>query len=110
MIAPLDRFATNPLIRPSQISFTRASGSFNPGAAIDRATGRVVLLVRVWEEDTGRSCLVLALSTDGRHIDEILDRPAITRQESYEEWGVEDPRITYHAGEGRYAITYTGYS
>ncbi len=110
MIAPLERLAANPLIRPSQISFTRASGTFNPGVAIDRASGRVVLLVRVFEEDTLRSCLVLALSSDGLEIDEILDRPAIAREAPYEEWGVEDPRITWLEDEQRYAITYTGYS
>jgi predicted GH43/DUF377 family glycosyl hydrolase len=110
MIAPLQRLAMNPLIRPSDISFVRASGTFNPGVAIDRASGRVVLLVRVFEEDTLRSCLVLALSSDGLEIDEILDRPAIAREAPYEEWGVEDPRITWLEDEQRYAITYTGYS
>ncbi len=110
MIAPLERFTTNPLVRPSQISFTRASGSFNPGACVDRASGQVVLLVRVFEEDTRRSCLAMALSSDGQHIDEIWDRPAIAREAPYEEWGVEDARITYLEDEGRYAITYTGYS
>ncbi|MCA1559827.1 MAG: hypothetical protein LC804_06035 [Acidobacteria bacterium] len=110
MIAPLERLATNPLIRPSQIPFTRASGSFNPGVSVDRASGRVVLLVRVFEEDSRRSCVALALSSDGLQIDEIRDRPAITRAAPYEAWGVEDPRITYLVSEGRYAITYTGYS
>src|SRR5918911_2355719 len=110
MIAPLERLAANPLVRPSQIPFTRASGSFNPGAAVDRASGRVVLLVRVFEADTRRSCLALALSSDGRRIDEIWDRPAVAREAPYEEWGVEDARITYLEEEGRYAITYTGYS
>jgi len=110
MIARLERLATNPLIRPSQIPFTRASGSFNPGVSVDRASGRVVLLVRVFEEDSRRSCLALALSSNGLQIDEIWDRPAITREAPYEAWGVEDPRITYLASEGRYAITYTGYS
>jgi predicted GH43/DUF377 family glycosyl hydrolase len=110
MIAPLERRATNPLLRPSQISFTRASGSFQPGAVSDRASGRVALLVRVFEADTRRSCLVLALSSNGVDIDEIQDRPAIAREERYEEWGVEDPRITYLADESLYAITYTGYS
>ena len=38
------------------------------------------------------------------------DRPAIAREAPYEEWGVEDARITYIADEKRYAITYTGYS
>jgi predicted GH43/DUF377 family glycosyl hydrolase len=110
MIAPLERLDTNPLIHPSQIGFTRATGSFNPGVAIDRASGRVVILVRVFEEDTRRSCLGLALSADGCRIDEIWDRPAVARVEPYEEWGVEDARITFLEEEGRYAITYTGYS
>lgn len=110
MITPLERLATNPLVRPSQITFTRASGSFNPGASVDHASGRVVLLVRVFEEDTRRSCLALALSSDGRQVDEIRDRAAVTREAPYEEWGVEDARVTYLAEEGRYAITYTGYS
>ena len=110
MIAPLERLATNPLIRPSQISFARATGSFNPVATVDRASGRVVLLVRVFEEDTRRSSIAIALSSDGVRIDEILDRPAITREEPYEEWGVEDARITYLEQDQLYAITYTGYS
>jgi predicted GH43/DUF377 family glycosyl hydrolase len=110
VIAPLERLAANPLVRPSDIRFARASGAFNPGAAVDYESGRVVLLVRVFEEDTRRSCLALALSSDGNRIDEIWDRPAIAREASYEEWGVEDPRITWLEDEGRYAITYTGYS
>ena len=108
MIAPLERLASNPLIRPSQISFAKATGTFNPGATIDHASGKIVLLVRVYEGDTGRSSLALALSTDGERIDEI--RPGITRQEPYEEWGAEDARVTWLADERRYAITYTGYS
>ena len=110
MIAPLQRLASNPIVEPSQISFLRASGAFNPGACVDHRSGRVVLLVRLFEEETRRSSLALALSTDGERIDEIWDHPAIAREAPYEEWGVEDPRITYLADEGRYAITYTGYS
>lgn len=109
-IARLERLTRNPLVRPSDIPFARASGAFNPGAAVDHQSGRVVLLVRVFEEDTGRSCLALALSSDGIRVDEIWDRPVIAREASYEEWGVEDPRITWLEEEGRYAITYTGYS
>lgn len=110
VIAPLERLATNPLVTPNQIDFTRAAGTFNPGVCIDHASGRVVLLVRVFEADTRRSCLVLAVSSDGERIDEIRDQPAVTRDEPYEEWGAEDARITYLADEARYAITYTGYS
>jgi len=110
MIAPLERLATNPLIRPSDISFVRASGTFNPGVTVDRASDKVVLLVRVFEDASRRSLLGLALSSDGRRIDEIWDRPAVARDAPYEQWGVEDARITYLEKEGRYAITYTGYS
>ena len=110
MIAPLERLPTNPLVRPSDISFVRASGTFNPGVTIDRASGKVVLLVRIFEEASRRSCLGLALSSDGEHIDEIWDRPAVARDAPYEEWGAEDARITYLEDDGLYAITYTGYS
>ena len=110
MIAPLERLGANPLITPAQISYTRATGAFNPGAVVDHASGEVVLLVRVYEEDTRRSSVGIALSSNGERIDEIWDRPAIDRVEAYEEWGVEDARVTWLADEGRYAITYTGYS
>jgi len=110
MIAPLERLPTNPFLRPSQIGFTRASGAFNPGVSVDRASGKVVLLVRVFEEEAGRSCLALALSSNGWQVDEIRTRPAVAREAPYEEWGVEDARVTYLEDEGRYAITYTGYS
>ncbi|MEO8335413.1 MAG: hypothetical protein ABI664_10590 [bacterium] len=106
----LQRIASNPIVRPSQIAFAKASGAFNPGACVDHRSGRVVLLVRVFEEDTRRSCLALALSKDGITIDEVLSAPAVAREASYEAWGVEDARITYLADERRYAITYTGYS
>ncbi len=110
VIAPLERLESNPLVQPPQISFTRATGTFNPGATVDHASGKVVLLVRVFEEETRRSSIAIALSSDGDRIDEIRDRPAIRREESYEEWGVEDARVTWLEEERRYAITYTGYS
>ena len=110
MTAPLERLATNPIVRPSQIPFAHATGAFNPGACVDRRSGRVALLVRVYEADTRRSCLAMALSKDGRAVDEIWPTPAVAREEPYEEWGVEDARITYLEHEARYAITYTGYS
>jgi predicted GH43/DUF377 family glycosyl hydrolase len=73
-------------------------------------SGRVALLVRVFEEESRRSCLAMALSKDGKRIDEIWPRPAVGREAPYEEWGVEDARITFLEDDDRYAITYTGYS
>jgi predicted GH43/DUF377 family glycosyl hydrolase len=110
VITPLERLSTNPLVRPSDITFVKASGTFNPGVTVDRASGKVVLLVRVFEEASRRSCLGLALSADGRRIDEVWDRAAVARDAPYEQWGAEDARITYFEDEKRYAITYTGYS
>ena len=110
MITPLQRFATNPLVTPADILFSSATGAFNPGAAVDRASGKVVLLVRIYEKIAHRSCLALAISSDGATIDEIWDHPAVSRAEPYEEWGAEDARITWIAEDGLYAITYTGYS
>ena len=110
MIASMRRVANNPIVHPRDITFTDASGAFNPGACIDHRSGRIVLLVRVFERATLRSCLALATSRDGEHFDFPLDAPAVARDAPYESWGVEDARITWLAADERYAITYTGYS
>ncbi|MEP6992675.1 MAG: hypothetical protein ABJA80_17200 [bacterium] len=110
MIAPLRRLERNPIVVPSDVSFVHAAGAVTAGASIDHRSGRVVLLVRVYERDTGRSCLALAVSDDGERFALPLDRPIVGREAPYEEWGVEDARVTWLPGEGRYAITYTGYS
>ena len=109
-IAALERLPNNPLVVPAQIPYADASGAFNAGACVDHRSGRVVLLVRAYERATGRSSLALALSRDGVHFDEIRPEAALARVAPYEEWGVEDARVTYIADEQRYAITYTGYS
>lgn len=110
MTSVLTRFENNPIVRPSDIAFAKATGAFNPAAIVDHRTDQVAIFVRVYEGDSGRSCLALALSRDGIHIDSISATPQIGREEPYEEWGVEDARITFLAAEARYAITYTGYS
>lgn len=110
MIPQLQRFASNPILKPEDIRYVRATGAFNPGATICHRTGVVAILVRIWDADRNRSLLGMALSSDGEHIDEVWARPCIAPEEPYEEWGVEDCRVSYLADEGRYAITYTGYS
>lgn len=110
MIAPLQRVDANPVLVPEDVPFAKCSGVFNAGAVADARTGRVVLMFRAFEAETGRSSIGLAVSTDGVHFDEVLDRPALSRVAPYEEWGVEDPRVAWLAAEGRYAITYTGHS
>lgn len=110
MIAALTRLPGNPLVTPADIRYAYASGAFNPGACVDHRTGQVVLLVRAYDAQARRSTLALALSRDGRTVDELWERPALDCDAPYEQWGVEDARVTFLAEEGRYAITYTGYS
>ena len=110
MIAPLQRVDANPVLVPEDVPFAKCSGVFNAGAVLDARTGRVVMLFRAFEAATGRSSIGLAVSADGIHFGEVLDRPALSRVEPYEEWGVEDPRVAWLPSEGRYAITYTGHS
>jgi len=109
-VTTLERAVCNPIVTPDMIPYARASGAFNPGAVVCHRTDRVAILVRVFEEESRRSSIAMAVSRDGTTIDEIWDRPALAREEPYEEWGIEDPRITFLAAEERYAITYTGYS
>lgn len=106
----MERLAGNPLVTPADIRYATASGAFNPGASVDHRSGRVVLLVRAYDATTRRSTLALALSRDGRTIDEVGERPALDCEAPYEAWGVEDARVTWLPDEERYAITYTGYS
>jgi predicted GH43/DUF377 family glycosyl hydrolase len=95
---------------PEDVPFARCSGVFNAGAVADHRTGRIVMLFRAYESDTGRSSIGLATSADGVRFDEVWDHPVLARVEPYEEWGTEDPRVAWLAAEGRYAITYTGHS
>jgi predicted GH43/DUF377 family glycosyl hydrolase len=110
VIAALERFAANPVLVPEDVKYAECSGVFNGGAVVHHRTGDVVLLFRAYESAVGRSSIGLAVSRDGVAFDHMLDRPALSRVEPYEEWGVEDPRVAWIAGEGRYAITYTGHS
>ena len=45
-----------------------------------------MLLVRVYERDTGRSCLALATSVDGEQFAYPLDAPVVGREAPYEAW------------------------
>src|SRR6185436_19190832 len=48
--AQLERFADNPIVSPKNVRWApAATGAFNPAATVDVKTGRVVLLVRVYD-------------------------------------------------------------
>ncbi|MGH8248400.1 MAG: glycoside hydrolase family 130 protein [Gammaproteobacteria bacterium] len=50
-----------------------------------------------------------AVSADGLHFNS-LEGPILSPQDDWETRGVEDPRLTYLADEGRFIMAYTAYS
>lgn len=69
-------------------------------SAVSKRSGRVRL--------TSVSRLYLATSADGVSIDHIEEAPVFEPREEYEEFGVEDPRITEI--DGTYYVTYVAVS
>lgn len=86
------------------------SAVFNPGA-VRLADGTTLLLCRV-ETNDGLSHLTAARSSDGISNWNIDPAPtfAADPDSPYEQWGVEDCRITPIDGGERYALCYTAYS
>ncbi len=104
----IHRWEGNPMITVEDIPF-RCNSVFNAGAVMFEED--YLLLLRV-EDLKGRSVFALARSKDGFHF--VVDPlPAMQPSEeepfkSYEQRGIEDPRISYC--EGTYYIMYTAYS
>jgi len=83
---------------------------FNPGAAL--VDGETLLLLRV-EDMEGKSHLTVARSADGISGWRIEPTPLISPTDDagpHEEYGCEDPRITYLSELGKWVIAYTAYS
>jgi len=99
----------NPIITQADMPY-HCNTVFNPGAA--RFEGEVLLLLRV-EDLEGRSHLTVARSKDGATNWRIQNKPLMhptDRKTPYEDYGIEDPRLTYLADIGKWVITYTAYS
>jgi predicted GH43/DUF377 family glycosyl hydrolase len=98
----------NPILTAADVPYP-ANSIFNPGAA--RVDGDVVLLTRV-EDMRGISVLHVARSKDGITRWALDDQPLLSPHPDHPEeiWGCEDPRLTFLADEGVWAITYTAYS
>ena len=99
----------NPIITARDLPF-RAAAVLNPGAAI--CDGKTVLLIRV-EDVAGYSSIYVARSDNGVDCWKIEPEPLMSFAESrwtYEEFGCEDPRITYVPDEDKWYITYVAYS
>ena len=105
--SPFERFYKNPIIKRTDIPYS-CNSVFNTAACMFR--NEYLLLLRI-EDLEGRSHLTIARSKDG--INFIVDKkPWIVSShdpdyESYERYGVEDPRITQI--EETYYITYTAF-
>jgi predicted GH43/DUF377 family glycosyl hydrolase len=105
---PVARYPGNPILTPDAVPYP-VSTVHNAGVV--RAAGRYVMVFRSHLRN-GRSILGLAESEDGFRF-QVRPEPFLTPAEAppfrdYEEYGVEDPRIT-PIGE-TYYITYSAYS
>ena len=101
------RHAGNPLLSPERWPYS-INAVMNAGAA--RVGDETVLLCRV-EDRRGFSHLACARSRDGMTNWTIDERPALAYDgtQPEEEWGLEDPRVTFVEELGRWIITYTAF-
>ena len=102
------RYEGNPILTKADIPYPVQTVH---NAGVTKFDDRYIMLFRS-HLDTGRSIIGLAESEDGFNF-EARDEPFMTPSTKpvfceYEEYGVEDPRITYL--EDAYYITYSAYS
>jgi len=104
------RYPGNPILTAGDWPYP-VNVAFNPAATL-LADGTTLLLCRV-EDREGSSHLCAARSRNGLDHWEIDPIPSLAPDPEghpEEEWGVEDPRITYIPEAGQYAVAYTSYS
>jgi len=104
------RYPHNPILTAANWPYP-ANAVFNAGAT-RLQDGTTLLLCRV-EDRSGLSHLCAARSVngvDGWQVDTQPTLPADPDNYPEEQWGIEDPRITFLPELGKYAITYTAYS
>jgi predicted GH43/DUF377 family glycosyl hydrolase len=103
------RHPDNPILSVRDWPY-RANSVFNAAAA--EVDGETLLLVRV-EDFRGHSHLTVARSDDGVSDWDIEPAPTLEPdacRHPEELWGIEDPRITWLEGMGKWAVCYTAYS
>jgi len=104
------RYSNNPILTPREWPY-RIGTVFNAGAT-RLQDGTTLLLCRI-EDRRGLSHLSAARSHNGIDswiIDPTPTMPADPENFPEEQWGIEDPRITYIPEMGKYAVVYTSYS
>ena len=100
------RYAGNPVLSPERWPYP-VNAVMNAGAT--RVGEETVLLCRV-EDRRGFSHLTCARSRDGASNWVVDERPALAYDgRPEEEWGLEDPRITYVEELGHWIIAYTAF-
>ena len=102
------RYTNNPILTKTEIPYAVETVH---NAAVVKHEGEYIMLFRSHLR-TGRSIIGLARSSDGFHF-AADPQPFLVPERSgpfavYEEYGVEDPRVTFIDGE--YIITYSAYS
>ena len=102
------RYEGNPILTKADVPY-KVETVHNAG--VTKLEGRYIMLFRS-HLDTGRSIIGLAESADGFNF-KVRGEPFMRPSKEgvfaeYEEFGVEDARITYL--EGTYYITYSAYS
>ncbi len=104
------RHSANPILQASDWPYP-INSVFNPGATI-LADGTTLLLCRV-EDRRGHSHFCAARSANGIDTWQIDAHPTFApdpQQYPEEQWGIEDPRITYLEELAAYAVVYTSYA
>jgi len=104
-----NRHAGNPILTAHDWPYP-AHTTFNAGAC--QVGDETVLLVRV-EDRCGHSHLTVARSKDGVSHWQIDARPSFAPDPANhceEEWGIEDPRLTWVEDRDCWVIAYTAYS
>jgi len=104
----IERYEGNPILTKHDVPYPVETVH---NAGVTRYRDRYIMLFRSHLRN-GRSIIGMAESKDGYHF-QVRPEPFLTPAEhepfaSYEEYGVEDPRICFL--EGKYLITYSAYS
>lgn len=108
MYSIVKRYKNNPIVTRDDVPYPVATVH---NAGVTKYKGKYIMIFRSHLYN-GRSILGFAESDDGFHF-KVSDKPFMIPSDSglfgeYEEYGIEDPRITYI--EGEYLITYSAYS
>jgi predicted GH43/DUF377 family glycosyl hydrolase len=103
---PFKRHPQNPVLVPDPLSDWESLNVFNPGVVYHQ--GLFHMFYRAQGLDYVSS-IGYAVSEDGLEFNRLRD-PILSPEGSDETRGVEDPRVTPLADEGRFIMAYTAYS